>query len=208
MDVPSESKSKYEKYGPVSSLPTYVEAIGRILSSMRILDEESLATFQNRLLIIEELSISLVTHFPRLSEKYRGAAYHSFNEVLKSLHVRHYKWCRPFLEKVVQEALTHTIASPTKTEVDILTESYSSAGNEKELKKLNLHTVQSYVKFWVNLTKLPTQHPEITILTYDILMQWMLETIRKLDLTLDFVDPEEAMEVDDASIFFISRPWP
>lgn len=192
MDAPVVGREKFSKYGSVSLLPLYVESIGHILFSMKISDEESLAIFHNRLLVIEELAIALATHFPQLGEKYKESASYAMDRVLSSLYLRHFKWCRPYLEKVIEEGVTFAIASPTRAEVDMLSESYSKVGNEKELKKLNLHTVKSYVKFWTKLvnSKRKPGTNEVAILVYDSLIQWILGTIGKLDLSLEFIDSD------------------
>lgn len=153
-----------DKYsGSTALVPTCLEAAGKMLLAMKVYDADSQDVFQNRLHVVENLSILLITSYPELKENYRYFAPDSLLNVVKGLYSTYFRQCEPFLDSVIHEGLTHIIASPTQAEADILVESYNQMNEAKKkdaprstesiYNRLGIRTVKFYTRFWTGLMK-------------------------------------------------------
>ncbi|CAG7836287.1 unnamed protein product [Allacma fusca] len=195
-----------DKYSGSNSLvQSYLEASGRMLFNMKMVSEDDRKLFEKRLLIVENLSVLLITSYPDLSEKYRHFAPNALLKVVHGLLASHYSHGEPFVERVIQEGLTHIIASPTQVEADILVESYNQQtldsgkhGNSSKsvYNTLGLRTVKFYTKFWIGLVENVEPDYKASCETiYNAVIDWTLKTIGKLDLSVQFVEDDEDDEI-------------
>ncbi|ODN03733.1 DNA-dependent protein kinase catalytic subunit [Orchesella cincta] len=170
------------------TVPTYLEAVASIIPSLNT----AVGIPEQQFDSIKKLTVLLIRLYPDLSEGYRRFCHISVQKVIDSLWHHHHPLCEPFTDQVYHQSLLHIISSRTRAEVDILIESYNKTNpNSKKsaLSQLGLKPVTSYVQFWRQL--LGSGVSASSTLRFDLLMKWLLSTVGKLDLSINFEEKEE-----------------
>lgn len=174
-----------DKYNSsITVVSTYLDSVASILPSLKS-GEEVANLPETHMESIKKLTILLVHFFPDLSESKRYYAHISVQRVFDSLWDHHHSLCEPFIEQVYQQSLLHIVSSPTRAEVDILIESWNKTHPESKKSaqsQLGLKPVSFYTQFWKLL--LSRSETGSHILRFDLMMQWILTTIGKLDLSM------------------------
>lgn len=150
---------------------------------------------------IKKLTILLIRFFPDLSENQRQYAHISVQKLFDSFWKDHHLLCEPFIEQVYQQSLLHVVSSPTKAEVDILIESWNKSNPDSKksaISQLGLKPVRYYLQFWKQL--LVRGQSSSHEIRFDLLMQWIQDTIGKLDFTIRFGDNDKESDQTDSNL--------
>ncbi|CAL8086577.1 unnamed protein product [Orchesella dallaii] len=192
IELDSSTVDKYNS--SLITVPTYLDAVASIIPSL----DSSTGIPEQQLEAIKKLVVLLIRLYPDLSENYRRFCHISVQKVIDSVWQHHHPLCEPFTDQVYHQSLLHIISSPTRAEVDILIESYNKShpdSKKSAMSQLGLKPVISYMQFW-KLFLGPRTSPSAT-LRFDLLMKWLLSTVGKLDLSINFEDQENSLSALD-----------
>lgn len=190
---------------PLSMVTSYLESVANLLPSLKrqpsdaVCDNNSSPSIidisEEDLDAMKRLTVLLIRFYPELSENQRSYSYISVQKIFDSLWRNHHVWCEPFIRNVYEQSLLTIVSCPTRAEVDILVESYNRSNPDKKksaFRELGLKPVTFYAPFWTLLLsrKASISDSDSDSLRFDILMQWILNTIGKLDLSVSFEENE------------------